>query len=612
MNQENIRNIAIIAHIDHGKTTLVDCLLRQTDPNIRNLDERAMDSNDLEKERGITILAKSASINYKDHLIQVVDTPGHGDFSAEVERILGMVDGCLILVDAAEGPMAQTRFVLQKALEKKLQPILVINKIDRPDQRVDQVIDEVLDLFIALDADDDQLEFSTVFCSAKNGIAGLSMDDIQESVTPLLDTIIEQVPPPKGDRNKPLQLQVTNLEHDDYIGKLVLGRIINGSVKKGEQVSYGSSPDKIHNGQIRKILGFEGMNRVELDEAGSGYIILLAGLTEAELGDTVGPRDELELLPSIDIDEPTLGMTFMTNDSPFVGLDGKYVTSRHLGDRLEKEKKRNIGLRIEQGDTPDQFIVSGRGELHLSILLENLRREGFELAVSPPRVLFKDTGSGLEEPIEHLLVDTPDDYVGSVIESLAPRKGELQNMKPMSDGRTRIEFEVPTRGLLGFRNELLTLTRGFGLMDHYSLGYGPYRGEIKRRQKGSLIASETGSATFNALLNLQDRGQFFIEPNTEVYKGMVVGENTRPNDLEVNVCKKKQLNNIRSSTSEQTVKIDTPREMSLEQALEYINDDELVEITPNHVRLRKRYLEAHIRNQMKKKQQAMDGAAANS
>lgn len=604
--RQNIKNIAIIAHIDHGKTTLVDGLLKQSGvfrPG-QQVDERVMDSNDLERERGITILSKNTSVRYGDTLINIVDTPGHVDFAGEVERVLGMVDGCLLLVDAAEGPMAQTRFVVSKALAMGLTPILVINKIDRPDARAQQVVDEVLELFMSLDADDHQIEFPIVYASAKSQVSSLSPDGPFENFAPLFDVITATVPSPKGDPTAPLQIMVTALDHDEYVGRLAIGRIMNGTLKADQTVACGRPGSTVRKNRISGLYTYEGLGRAKTELASVGDIVVISGLGQVDIGDTITDPENPQLLPPIEVDEPTLAMTFLTSDSPLSGRDGKWVTSRHLKERLDKELERNVALRVDPTDSPDTFEVAGRGELHLSILLETMRREGYELSVSAPRVLLKESPEGLLEPIEELTVDVPEEYTGAVVERLGERKGEMINMLGAGTGRVRLIYNIPMRGLIGFRSELLTQTRGYGIMSHLSAGYGPFKGEIRNRNRGSLIASEAGAATTYALLGLEDRGVFFISPGETVYAGMVVGEHSRPNDLEVNVCKKKQVTNIRSSNSEQTVRLEVPRETTLESALEYIADDELVEVTPLNIRIRKRHLDTHVRARMRKEKAA--------
>jgi len=606
----HLRNIAIIAHIDHGKTTLVDVLLRQSGVFRENQEvaERVLDSNDLERERGITILSKNTSITYGDTTINIVDTPGHADFSGEVERILDMVDGALLVVDAAEGPMAQTRFVVQKALHYGLVPILVINKIDRPDARPQAVVDEVLELFIDLGANDAQIEFPIVYASARQGIASLTPDGEMKSLQPLFETIVSHVPSPKGDPDAPLQLMITSLDYDDYIGRLAIGRIAQGSLTHGQQVVFGSSMEELKSGRVSHLFRFEGLKRSPAQKASVGDIVSLAGLAGASLGDTVTDKEQPQLLPGLSIDEPTLAMTFQVSDGPLAGREGKYVTSRQLGDRLRKEGERNPSMRISPGDTTERFEVCGRGELHLSILLETMRREGYELCVSSPRVLMKKVDGQLMEPMELLTLDLPEESMGAVMERLGERRAEMRNMSGSGTGRLRLEFSIPMRGLIGFRSELLTLTRGYGIMSHLSDGFGPHKGEMAPRNRGVLVSSESGQATAYALLGLQDRGSFFIDPGDEVYVGMIVGENCRPGDLDVNVCRKKHATNIRSSNAEETEKLNVPRRMSLEQALEYIADDELVEITPGPIRLRKALLCPHDRNRYRK-EKAKEAAA---
>ena len=610
--QRELKNIAIIAHIDHGKTTLVDGLLKQSGvfrPG-QKVDERVMDSNDLERERGITILSKNTSVQYGDTLINIVDTPGHADFAGEVERVLGMVDGCLLVVDAAEGPMAQTRFVVSKALAQGLTPILVINKIDRPDGRPAQVVDEVLELFFALDAQDHQIDFPIVYCSAKDQVASMEPDGKYENLAPLFEAIVKHVPSPKGDPDAPLQIRVSSLDYDDYVGRLCIGRISQGTLKADSSIVYGTPDDEtLHRNRLSGLFLFDGLGRKKADTASVGDIVVISGLVDVEIGDTITDPESPSLLPPITVDEPTLAMNFMTSDSPLAGQDGKLVTSRHLKERLEKELQRNVALRVIPTDSPDTFEVCGRGELHLGILLETMRREGYELSVSAPKVLFKETDEGLTEPMEELTVDLPEEYVGAVVERLGERKGEMLNMTGAGTGRVRLVYRIPMRGLIGFRSELLTLTRGYGIMSHLNDGYGPFKGEMRTRHRGSLIASDAGAATTYALHQLQDRGSYFVKPQDTVYAGMVVGEHCRPGDLEVNVCKKKQVTNIRSSTAEQTLRLEVPREMNLEKALEYIADDELVEITPNSVRIRKRHLCTHVRARIRKEKKAALQAA---
>ncbi|PSF33182.1 translational GTPase TypA [Aphanothece hegewaldii CCALA 016] len=584
-----IRNVAIIAHVDHGKTTLVDALLKQSGifREGEDVPECVMDSNDLERERGITILAKNTAVRYKDTLINIVDTPGHADFGGEVERVLGMVDGCILIVDANEGPMPQTRFVLKKALEKGLRPIVVINKIDRPNAEPYGAIDKVFDLFIELGADDDQCDFTTLFAS---GLAGFAKNELEEEGTdmkPLFEAILHHVPPPAGDLSKPLQLQVTTLDYSEYLGRIVIGRIHNGTIKAGQQAALVKENGEIVKAKISKLLGFEGLKRVELAEASAGFIVAVAGFADANIGETLTSPDDPQALPLIKVDEPTLQMTFSVNDSPFAGLEGTFVTSRQIRDRLMRELETNVALRVEESDSAEKFLVSGRGELHLGILIETMRREGYEFQVSQPQVIYREVNGHPCEPYEYLILDVPEAAVGSCIERLGQRKGEMQDMQVGGNGRTQLEFTIPARGLIGFRGEFIRLTRGEGIMNHSFLEYRPLSGDVETRRNGVLISFEEGVATFYALKNAEDRGAFFISPGTKVYKGMIVGENNRPQDLELNVCKTKQLTNHRSATGDELDQLQTPVEMTLERALEYIGSDELVEVTPVSVRLRK-------------------------
>lgn len=584
-----IRNVAIIAHVDHGKTTLVDALLKQSGffREGEDVPDCVMDSNPLERERGITILAKNTAVKYKDTIINIVDTPGHADFGGEVERVLGMVDGCLLIVDANEGPMPQTRFVLKKALEKGLRPIVFINKIDRPQADPYGTVDKVLDLFIELGADEDQCDFPYLFGSGLGGYAKKDLNAEAVDMTPLFEEILAHVPPPAGDPNKPLQLQVTSLEYSEYLGRIVIGRIHNGTIRAGQQAALVTETGAIVKGKITKLMGFEGLKRIEMKEASAGHIVAVAGFAEANIGETITCPNEPQALPLIKVDEPTLQMTFSVNDSPFAGQEGQFVTSRQLRDRLMRELETNVALRVEETDSPDKFLVSGRGELHLGILIENMRREGYEFQVSQPQVIYREVNGQPCEPFEYLVLDVPEEAVGSCIERLGQRKGEMQDMRINSNGRTQLEFAIPARGLIGFRGEFMRLTRGEGIMNHSFLDYRPLVGDIDTRRNGVLIAFEEGVATFYALKNAEDRGVFFITPGTKVYKGMIVGEHNRPQDLELNVCKTKQLTNFRSSTGEELVQLQAPIEMSLERALEYIGPDELVEVTPQSIRLRK-------------------------
>ena len=589
---QNIKNIAIIAHVDHGKTTLVDALLRQsgTFSSHQKVEERVMDSNDIEKERGITIFSKNASIKYGDYKINIVDTPGHADFGGEVQRILKMVDSVLLLVDAFEGVMPQTKYVLKQALEHGLQPIVVINKIDRPNSSPEQIVDSVFDLFVELGANELQLDFPVVYASAKGGYAKLSLEDENVNMKALFDLIIEKVDDPSGDENLPLQMQITNTEYDDYVGKLGTGRIYNGSITRNEEVAVIKRNGEVIKSKIGRIYLYEGLKRLEVQTASAGDIVTIAGIDKIDIGETISDKDEIKAMPLIAIDEPTLSMTFMVNSSPFAGKDGKYITSRNILERLEKEVNHNVSMRLEMTDSPDAFIVKGRGELQLSILLENMRREGYEVAVSRPEVIIKVEDGVKKEPIEHVTVDVSDEFVGVVIEKLGQRKGELLNMVQGTDGYTRLEFKVPSRGLLGFANEFLTETRGTGILNHTFLDYEKYKGDIVTGKKGALIAMESGTSLGYALNNLQPRGILFVEPGDEVYEGMIVGEHTKENDLVVNTCKGKKLTNMRAAGSDDNIKLAPAKKFTLELALEYISDDELVEITPNHLRLRKKYL----------------------
>ena len=592
---KNLRNVAIIAHVDHGKTTLVDALLRQSGTFRANeqVTDRVMDSNDLEKERGITILSKNTAIHYNGIKINIVDTPGHADFGGEVERVLKMVDGVILLVDAFDGPMPQTRFVLSKALALNLVPIVVINKIDRPGARPKEVEDEILELFMDLDASDEQLDFKVVYASGKNGFAKLSLDDESKDMKPLFDTIIETVPEPKGSKDEPLQLLVSNIDFDEYTGRVGIGRIERGTIHNGETVAMCKKDGTVQNIKIGKLYTYDGLNRVEIEEAYCGDIIAVTGLTGVEIGETIADVNNPEKIDFVDIDEPTVSMTFSVNDGPFAGKEGKFVTSRHLRERLYKELERNVSLRVEDTELSDSFKVSGRGELHLSILIENMRREGFELLVSRPTVIFKEIDGVKCEPMENLTIDVPEEFVGSVMEKVGLRKGEMTNMASSHSqaGYTRLEFKIPARGLIGYRGEFMTDTKGNGIMNHTFCGYEPYKGDMTTRQRGAVIAFEQGKATGYGLFQAQERSTLFIGPGTEVYVGMIVGENSRSEDLTINVCKEKHLTNTRASGSDDALKLVPPKIMSLEQSLEFIGDDELVEITPTHIRLRKKILD---------------------
>jgi len=584
-----IRNVAIIAHVDHGKTTLVDALLKQSGifREGEAVPDCVMDSNDLERERGITILSKNTAVRYGNTLINIVDTPGHADFGGEVERVLGMVDGCLLIVDANEGPMPQTRFVLKKALEKGLRPIVVVNKIDRPQADPYGAIDKVLDLFIELGADEDQCDFPYLFASGLDGYAKKDLDADSQDMRPLFDAIVQHVPPPIGDPNKPLQLQVTTLDYSDYLGRIVIGRIHNGVITSGQQAALMTESGAIVKAKITKLMGFEGLKRVDLETASAGNIVAVAGFADANIGETITCPNEPQALPLIKVDEPTLQMTFSVNDSPFAGQEGSFVTSRQVRDRLMRELETNVALCVEETDSPDRFLVSGRGELHLGILIETMRREGYEFQVSQPQVIYREVNGQPCEPFEYLVLDVPESGVGSCIERLGQRRGEMQDMRVGINNRTQLEFVIPARGLIGFRGEFMRMTRGEGIMNHSFLDYRPFSGDIETRRNGVIIAFEEGVATFYALKNAEDRGVFFITPGTKVYKGMIVGEHNRPQDLDLNVCKTKQLTNFRSSTGDELVQLQAPVEMSLERALEYIGPDELLEVTPTSIRLRK-------------------------
>ncbi|GAC1499145.1 MAG: translational GTPase TypA [Chamaesiphon sp.] len=546
-----------------------------------------MDSNAIERERGITILSKNTAVNYKDTLINIIDTPGHADFGGEVERVLGMVDGCLLIVDANEGPMPQTRFVLKKALEKGLRPIVVVNKIDRPQAEAYKSIDKVLDLFLELGADDDQCEFPYLFASGMEGYAKEKLDGEGTDMQPLFEAILHHVPPPVGDPSKPLQLQVTTLDYSEYVGRIVIGKIHNGTIRMGQQAALVTETGALVKAKVTKLMGFEGLKRIDLEEATAGNIVAVAGFANANIGETITSPDEPQALPLIKVDEPTLQMTFSVNDSPFAGQEGNFVTSRQLRDRLFRELETNVALRVEESDSPDKFLVSGRGELHLGILIENMRREGYEFQVSQPQVIYREVNGQPCEPYECLVLDVPEEAVGSCIERLGQRKGEMQDMQVGGNGRTQLEFVIPARGLIGFRGECMRLTRGEGIMNHSFLDYRPLSGDLETRRNGVLISFEEGVATFYAMRNAEDRGVFFITPTTKVYKGMIVGENNRAQDLELNVCKTKQLTNHRASGGEELVQLQAPVDMSLERALEYIGSDELVEVTPRSIRLRK-------------------------
>ena len=600
-----IKNIAIIAHVDHGKTTLVDCLLRQAgafgEHELESVTERVMDSNDIEKERGITIFSKNASVQYNGVKINIVDTPGHADFGGEVQRIMKMVDCVVLLVDAFEGTMPQTKYVLKKALEQGHRPIVVVNKIDRPGARPEEVLYMVYDLFLDLNANEFQLEFPVVYASGKGGFAKIELADNSDNMIPLFDTILNHVPEPEGDSSAALQFLVSNIEHDNYVGKLAVGRLYNGTIRKNQEIMLIKRDGKQVKGKVSVLYGYQGLKRIEIEEAFCGDIISVAGIADADIGETIADVLNPVALPLIDIDEPTLAMTFIVNDSPFAGKDGKKITSRNIWDRLQNELKGNVSMRVEATDSPDSFIVKGRGELQLSILLENMRREGHEVQVSKPRVLFKTIDGVLFEPIELAVVDVDDNFTGIVIEKMGVRKGEMTSMIPGTDGYTRLEFKVPSRGLIGFRNEFLTDTKGTGILNHSFYDFEIHKGAIASKNKGALIALESGKTNAYALGGLQDRGTLFVDVGVEVYPGMIVGEHNRENDLVVNVTKTKKLTNMRASGTDDTVKLAAPKNMTLEQALDYIQDDELVEITPNFIRIRKRVLNESDRKKSEKK-----------
>jgi GTP-binding protein len=607
--RENIRNIAIIAHVDHGKTTLVDYMLRQTGTFRENQEmvKRVMDSNDLEKERGITILAKNTAVKYKPKAkgsqeikINIIDTPGHADFAGEVERTLKMVNGVLLLVDAAEGPLPGTKFVLKKSLDLNLQPIVVINKIDRKDARSHEVLDEVFELFISLGANEQQLDFPTIYCIAKQGIAKNELEDEGVDLEPLFRAIVEKVPPPPGDIDAHFQMLVTTIDYSEYLGRLGIGRVERGVLKFGAPMKIIHRSGKIEDARVTKIYTFEGLKRIEVTEASVGDIIALAGMEDVDIGETITDAADPTPLPFVTIEEPTLSMNFVVNNSPFAGQEGKYVTTRNLGDRLARELRSNVSLRVELTDSPDVFRVSGRGELHLGVLIETMRREGFEFQVSAPEVIYKRIDDVLSEPIEHVIIDVPDEFVGTVIENIGSRKGQMKNML-QSNGNTRLEFLVPARGLLGFRTEFMTETKGTGILHHNFHGYEPYKGDLSTRHKGAVIQLEDGLATGYAMFKLQERVTFFIEPGTRVYRGMVVGENARDEDIIVNVCKTKQLSNMRASGADEAIRLEPPLLHSLEQAIEWIATDEYIEVTPVSLRLRKKYLDHNERVRMSKK-----------
>ncbi len=600
---QNLRNIAIIAHVDHGKTTLVDGLLRQSGIFRENqqVDERVMDNNDLERERGITILSKNTSLMYNGIRINVVDTPGHADFGGEVERVLKMVDGVLVLVDAFEGCMPQTRFVLKKALSLNIKPIIVVNKIDRPNARPHEVVDEMLELFLELDATDDQFNSPVVFASGRDGYATLDPETVGTDLKPLYDAIIEHVPAPKGELDGPLQMLVSNIEYDEYVGTMAVGRIERGKMTVGQTVAMCKKDGTTANVRLTKIYEYQGLARVETQQASVGDIVQVAGVANVNIGETLCDTACIDPLPFVEIDEPTLSMNFSVNDSPFAGREGQFVTSRHLRDRLFRETATNVSLKVEETDSADCFKVSGRGELHLSILIETMRRQGYEFQVSKPEVITKVVDGKVLEPVEYLVVDVPDEYVGAVIEKLSERKGQMLNMNAGSNGFTRLEFNIPSRSLIGYRSQLLTDTRGNGIMNHVLTGYEEYKGDIATRSRGSLIAFETGEAVSYGLFNSQERGSLFIGPGVEVYEGMVVGETNRGEDIVVNVCKKKHVTNTRAAGSDDALRLVTPISMSLENSIEFLADDELLEITPENLRIRKKILDKTFRAKARNK-----------
>ena len=588
---KNIRNIAIIAHVDHGKTTMVDCMLKQAGAFRENqqMQERVLDSNDLERERGITILSKNISINYKGTKINIVDTPGHADFGGEVERVLGMVDGALLIVDAAEGPMPQTRFVLSKALELGIKIIVVLNKIDKPAANPDGTLDKVFDLFTELTDREDLIDFPYMYASSLNGFAIKNLNDEKKDMIPLLDCIMENIAEPPGNINKPMQFRATTLDYNEYVGRIVIGRVVNGVVKSQDQVAWVNAEGKVNKGKITKLFGFKDLGRIEIESAEAGDIVGIAGFPDIQIGETLCDSNNIKALPLIKVDEPTLQMNFSVNDSPFAGQEGKFVTSRQLRKRLYDELEKNVSLRVEDTDSTDCFKVSGRGELHLGILIETMRREGYEFQVSKPEVIFKGEGENLQEPFENLLIDVPEEYAGSCIDRLSGRKANMQEMNN-SNGRTNMRFSIPARGLIGFRSEFIRMTRGEGIMYHTFEDYKPYAGDIPKQRSGSILAHEQGEAIPYALAQFEDRGVFFVTPKTKVYRGMIIGEGNRPQDIVVNICKTKKLTNMRSATADVMVTLQAHKELTLEDCLEYIAEDELVEVTPLNVRMRKQDL----------------------
>ncbi|WP_077596647.1 translational GTPase TypA [Oceanobacillus kimchii] len=602
--RNDIRNIAIIAHVDHGKTTLVDQLLKYsgTFRDNEHVDERAMDSGDIERERGITILAKNTAVKYKDTTINILDTPGHADFGGEVERIMKMVDGVALVVDAYEGTMPQTRFVLKKALEQKLTPMVVLNKIDRPNARPEEVVDEVLDLFIELGADDEQLEFPVVYASAINGTSGLEPEEQEETMDPVFQTILEHIPAPVDTKEEPLQFQVTLLDYNDYVGRIGVGRVVRGSIKVGQQVVVLKQDGSQKSFRVSKLFGFIGLKRIEIQEAIAGDIVALSGMEDLNVGETVCPVEHPEALPWLRIDEPTLQMTFLVNNSPFAGKEGKFITSRKIEERLMKQLETDVSLRVDPTESPDVWTVSGRGELHLSILIENMRREGYELQLSKPEVIIREIDGVKCEPVERVQVDVPEEYTGAIMESLGERKGEMIDMVNQGNGQVRIEFKVPSRGLLGYTTEFMSQTRGYGILNHTFDAYEPLiKGQVGGRREGVLVALENGKASTYGIMNLEDRGVIFVSPGTEVYAGMIVGEHNRDNDLTVNITREKHLTNVRSATKDQTTTIRKSRNLSLEEALQYLSDDEFCEVTPESIRLRKKILNKNEREKAAKR-----------
>jgi len=597
IEQSNLRNVAIIAHVDHGKTTLVDAMFRQSGIFRANqqVEERVLDSNELERERGITILAKTTGVRYHGVKINIVDTPGHSDFGGEVERALRIVDGVMLLVDASEGPLPQTRYVLMKALEARLPPVVVINKIDRPDARPQEVLNEIYDLFIDLDATEDQLEFPVIYTIARDGVARRSLDDPSMTLEPLFEAILAHIPPPKGDPAAPLQFQVANLDYSEYFGRIAIGRVFQGTLRLGEEAAVARLDGRIDKARITRLFSFEGLDRVEETEAGPGSVVALAGIEGITIGETVTSAEEPRPLPLIRIDEPTIGMVFTINTSPFAGREGQWVTSRHLRERLEKELLTNVSLKVEEAGSPDAFLVMGRGELQMAILIEMMRREGYELMVGKPQILTKTVDGKRMEPQELLVVDVPETYAGVVIEKTGIRKAKMTKMVNHGSGRVRLEFLIPSRGLIGMRSELLTDTRGTAIMNSLFHGWIEWQGDIPMRLTGALVADRPGVATSYAIFNLQERGEMFVTPGTEVYEGMIVGENARPDDLNVNIVKEKKLTNMRASTADEAIRLVPPRLLNLEQAIEFINDDEWVEVTPRSIRLRKKILKANQR-----------------